>query len=91
MINEKHKFLGDFKFTLGSVIFNNHPYTKVFLQYDIYQDQLLARNSNSTADPIVLLDKKKVFKFTLFNRHFMNMSVDLGDDEIIDGFFKLVA
>ncbi|WP_411896037.1 hypothetical protein [Winogradskyella sp. A2] len=88
MINEKHKFFGDFKFTKGTVVYNNEPYPNILIQYNVYQDQLLVRNSINTAEPIVLLYKEKVRRFTVSDHVFVNLTIDLEDDETIEGFFE---
>ena len=91
MRNEKHKFFKTSSFENGSLIFDKRPFYKVDLRYDVYKDQLLARNSEVLGSPIIQLDKTKILEFNLLGHRFVNMSFELENGSSQSGFFETLV
>lgn len=41
--SNNHHFFLDNKYKLGNLIYDNQPYYNVYLKYDIYEDELIAK------------------------------------------------
>ncbi|WP_400081052.1 hypothetical protein [Winogradskyella sp. R77965] len=88
MINEKHKFFKDLNFVFGEVVYDDKPYTKVWMKYDIFEDQLILKHSFSPTDPSIILDKSRIESFSLFGHQFNNLSFTTQKGISIEGFFE---
>ena len=88
MINDRHKFFKDFNFSVGKVIYDNKPFDKILLKYNIYEDQLILKHSFAPNDPTVLIDKKRIVEFSLLDHHFVNLNIEIEKGKSIAGFFE---
>jgi len=88
--NDKHKFFKHKFFIWGSVIYNNQPYFKTALKYDVYDDELLIKNSEKLEAVITQLDKNNVTEFELNGHLFKNITFSIKQDEYISGYFEIL-
>lgn len=72
-----HQFFGDDYWEQGSINYNGQHYDSIYLKYDVFKDQLLVENFNSSGflSPIIL-DRSKVHSFTLKGHHFIKIEAD---------------
>ena len=72
-----HQFFGDDYWEQGSIDYNGQHYDSIYLKYDVFKDQLLVENFNSSGflSPIVL-DRNKVYSFILKGHHFIKIEAD---------------
>lgn len=72
-----HQFFGDDYWEQGSIDYNGQHYDSIYMKYDIFKDQLLVENFNSSGflSPIIL-DQTKVHSFYLMKHHFIMVEAD---------------
>lgn len=87
-INEKHKFFKSFGFLPGSVVYDNQPYYNVELKYNVYDDLLIARITNSLGKTILQLHKEKIASFVIDGHEFINVPSNEGLEA---GFYEILA
>ena len=87
---EDHKFFGSKSFMPGSVDYNEQSYFNVELKYDVYDDQLLIRNSEISGSPIAILDKEYIATFKINGHIFKNISFSTGKSNELSGFFEVL-
>jgi hypothetical protein len=63
-----HPFLIADSFVVGSIVFGNHRYSKVNMEYDIESGEVIVKN-NEDGNPIVL-PLNKLNSFNIWNRQF---------------------
>lgn len=88
--NNKHKFFESNNFFLGSVKYNEQSYFNVELKYNVYDNELLTRNSEILGSPITILDKDKITVFEINNHRFENTTFSTKKDKNISGFFEIL-
>lgn len=87
-INEKQQFFNLDGFVLGALRYDKQPYFKVLLQYDVYKDELLAKNTSLASEPITILLTAKVDSFRMGKHRFARIQDNIVNKA--DGFFELL-
>lgn len=87
-INEKHKFFKSFDFLPGSVVYDGQPYFNVDLKYNVYDDLLIGRITNSLGKTILQLHKDKIKSFIIDGHEFINVPKHEGLEA---GFYEVLA
>jgi len=89
--NDKHKFFKNSDFVKGSLIYSGNPFLNVELKYDVYDDNLLIRNSEILGSPVTQLYKEKISSFNIAKHPFVHLKVSTIKNEPIRGFFELLS
>lgn len=89
VINEKHHFFKEPNFVLGSIIYDGQPYFNLELKYNVFDDELLLKNSEKSMAPIVQLNKHKITNFTINQHRFTNISFNKNSVDLT-GFFEIL-
>lgn len=68
---EGHQFLEGDTFFKGSVTIGNKTYENLYLNYDIYNQEVLLRIEMDRTSKIISLPKERISEFTIGNRSFV--------------------
>jgi len=90
VINERHQFFKERNFVLGSVIYDGLPYSHLQLKYDVYNDELLIRNSEAVGFPVMIFDKNKVANFSIKKYSFKKIDTVLAGEKKLMGYFEVL-
>ena len=90
-LNENHKFFINPNFSIGSVVYSDQPYYNLELKYDVFEDQLLLRNSDQPILPTIVLEKSKISSFDIEGHNFINFPNNQEDEEAPIGFVETIV
>nr|WP_298999057.1 hypothetical protein [uncultured Allomuricauda sp.] len=90
VINDKHRFFESPNYLTGSLWVKESPFHKVFLKYDLFEDQIIAYPKGITGASSVKLNLAKVDSFQVQNRKFIKKSIVDTKSNPIDGFFEVL-
>tara|TARA_R110001606_G_scaffold393731_1_gene563944 strand:+ start:72 stop:848 length:777 start_codon:yes stop_codon:yes gene_type:complete len=62
-----HRFLLDNSYHLGNLIYDNQPYYDIYLKYDIYEDEIIAKLDYKTNSLYIKLIKEKISYFEIYS------------------------
>ncbi|NNC71215.1 MAG: hypothetical protein HKN90_10375, partial [Flavobacteriaceae bacterium] len=88
--NDKYKFFKSSDFEKGSLIYDGNPFLNIELKYDVYDGNLLIRNSEVLGSPVTQLYKEKISSFYIAKHTFVHLRVATNKDEPLQGFFELL-
>ena len=87
---DQYKFFESQDFMLGSVEYNEQSYFNVEVKYNVYDDQLLIKNSEISGSPIAILDKENITTFKINDHIFKNLTFSTGKSNGLSGFFEVL-
>ncbi len=88
--SRKSKFFPTPDFISGLVIFDNEPYYRLDLKYNVYEDELLMRVANQFGGRILQLHKEKVEAFEIDSHRFVKIETSKNQNKIPSGFYEVL-
>ncbi|PRX54547.1 hypothetical protein [Flagellimonas meridianipacifica] len=90
VINDKHRFFESPNYLTGTLWQKSIPFHKVFLKYDLFEDQIIVYPKGISGASSVKLDLAKVDSFQIQNRKFVKKSIVDTKSNPVNGFFEVL-
>jgi hypothetical protein len=71
---KNHRFFEINSFQLGNIVYNNQPYFDIFLKYDLFEGDIIAKILYDNNFSILKLEREKITEFSIANKTFVNAS-----------------
>ena len=86
---DSHQFYNTNKFDKGTIVYDGQLYNAVNLKYDCHRDVLIFKPYGETENFGIILIEKKVERFTLNHKNFINLSVVTKDSlKNVTGYYE---
>lgn len=89
IINNATRYIKNEEFLKGKIIYNNQTFNNVYMNYDLYTDDLLIKpNGEFDRIPIITI-KDKIESFSFEGRNFVNLNYNKKiKEEFINGYYE---